>query len=126
MTKKRADHIDLLAVLFRSIFPRHLRNFPIPRDDFPVIFPLMRKQTARTILISILIIGKRAAAPVAEGVQRAIAEQTIKVIRIVRRMTGEIFTIAVAEKGIVLSVPRWFGFHEKIPPVRQNRAIIAQ
>ena len=120
MTKKRADHIDLLAILFRLVFPRHLRNFPIPRDNFPVIFPLMGKRTARTILISVLIIGKRAAAPVAEGVQRTVAEETVKVIRIVRRMTGKVFTIAVAEKGIVLSVPRRFGCHEKIPPVLQK------
>ena len=103
--KKRADDIDLLAVLYRSIFFRHLRNFPISRDNFPVIFPLMGKQTACTILIPIFIIGKRTAATVAEGVQRTIAKETIKVIRIVRGMTRKVLAIAVAEEGIVFSVP---------------------
>ena len=47
---------------------------------------------------------------IAQCIQRAVAEQTVEVLRICACMTRKIFTFLIAEKSIVFPFPIWF-FH---------------
>ena len=58
----------------------------------------MRQKTGAAILYAIVRIFEVSAAFTAKGVQRAIAEQTVKVFRICSLMAGEILTFFIAEK----------------------------
>jgi len=57
----------------------------------------MGKQTSAAIFVSIREIDKFSAAAIPQHIQRAIAEQTIKIFWVGTLMTGEIFTFPIAE-----------------------------
>ena len=54
------------------------------------------------VLDAVFRIGEIPAALVAKRIKRAIAEQAIEILRIVRLMAGKIFAFRVAKKGICL------------------------
>ena len=65
----------------------------------------MRYQTIGTIFNTVFGIFKTAAALIARKIQRAIAEQTVKILGVVAFVTGEIFTFLVGEKSVVFIFP---------------------
>lgn len=65
----------------------------------------MGKQTSAAIFVSIREMDKFSAAAIPQHVQRAIAEQAIKIFRVGALMTGEIFAFPIAEISVVLILP---------------------
>jgi len=66
--------------------------------------PAMRNHTSRTVLDSLFSIPEIAAAFISKRIERAIAEQAVKLLFFPHRMAGIIFTFFVAEiSGAVLS-----------------------
>jgi hypothetical protein len=60
----------------------------------------MGKQAVGTILDTVFGVGKIAAATVCQSIQRTIAEQTAKGLRVCARVAGKVFTVPVLEKII--------------------------
>ena len=64
----------------------------------------------RAVFYSCFCHSKIPATFIAQCIQRAVAEQTVEVLRICACMTRKIFTFLIAEKSIVFPFPIWF-FH---------------
>jgi len=58
----------------------------------------MGKHAGRAVLDSLLIVAKVPAAAPAQGVERAVAEEAVEVLRPGCPVTGEIFTILILKK----------------------------
>ena len=78
--------------------------------DSAKIVLLVRNHAARAVLDAARRVPEIAAAVTSQRVQRTVAEQTVKVLRICACMTRKIFTFLIAEKSIVFPFPIWF-FH---------------
>ena len=65
----------------------------------------MREAAGRAVLDAASRVGKRAAAAFAQRVQRAVAEQTVEILRICTFMTGKKFAVLMTEVGIFLAFP---------------------
>jgi hypothetical protein len=77
----------------------------------------MRTHTPGAILDPLIGIGKMTSAPISQGIQRTVTEQTAKRLRIRPGMAGEIFTRLILDKiarhfphlrFIILSKPLFF------------------
>lgn len=94
------------------LFFVHLRNsfceFLIFSCNVPVIFTLMRHKTVCAVLISVFCVSKISSTVFSQRIKRAIAEKTVKFLRICTLMAGKIFTFFMAEKGKLFSFPIWF------------------
>ena len=88
-----------------SYFLHHRSKFLIFSCHITVVFLLMRELTIRTIFKSLLIIFEISAAFVSKGIKRAIAEQTVKVLRISSSMAGKILTFLMAEISVFFIFP---------------------
>ena len=73
-------------------------------------------------LVPLAVVGERAAALVAQRIQRTVAEQTVEILRVIGRMTGEKFTVTVAEKGIMLSNPTR-SIRHRVPPKQTDELV---
>ena len=103
-----------LMICQESLFPVFLCQFHdliIFAHDITEILSFMGKEAVCTVLDSFFCVLKISSAPIPQSIQRAIAEQAVKILRIVGFMTGKILTFFVAEKGIFLSFPIWFFFY---------------
>ena len=74
-------------------------------QNFSIIFPPVREHTARAVLYALFRVAAVAAAVSAQRVERTVAEQAVEPFGKFRRMTGEIFTVRILKKRIVLVVP---------------------
>ena len=70
------------------------------------IFP-MKERACRAILGAIIRIGESAPAIRAEGIERAIAEQAIELIRVDALMAWKVWARAMREERIVVSLLRF-------------------
>ena len=70
----------------------------------------MRKRTICAVFDAAWKITKLTAAFFAECIQRTVAEKTVEVVRICVFVTGEIFTVTIAEKLIMSGL---WPFHVK-------------
>ena len=68
----------------------------------------MWQLAVRAVFYSCFCHSKIPAAFIAQCIQRAVAEQTVEVLRICACMTRKIFTFLIAEKSIVFPFPIWF------------------
>ena len=66
-------------------------NFLKLGGNVPVIVPPVGKSTAGTVFHTALGIGEISPAVGSQGVERAVAEQTVKILRVVGGVAGEIF-----------------------------------
>ena len=73
----------------------------------------MWEQTGRAVLNSVIQIVMIAAAIVCKDIKRTVTEKAIEILRFIRSVAGEIFTLLVLEKGVAV-------FHRDTP----NRKII--
>jgi hypothetical protein len=73
--------------------------------DFTVVLTPVGTQATRTILDSLLRVGKAAAALVFQSIQGAIAEQAAEILRVRALMAGEIFTFPVLK---IIEVGHYF------------------
>jgi hypothetical protein len=71
-------------------------------SDHVLKIRIMCFQTARTVLDPSADIRKIAAALIAQHIKRAIAEQTVEIIRVIRIVARKVFTFPVAEKTAVV------------------------
>jgi hypothetical protein len=80
-----------------------------------IILPPVRNQTAGAILDPIFRVAKITATLIPQGIQRAKAEQTIKILRVRTLMAGKILTLPVLKKVVIghLKPPS----RDKPPPV---------
>ena len=88
-----------------SLFPVFLCQFHdliIFAHDITEILSFMGKEAVCTVLDSLFCVLKISSAPIPQSIQRTIAEQAVKILRIIGFMTGKILTFFVAEKGIFL------------------------
>ena len=81
-----------------SIFPAaklcYLGKSPA---DFIITLRTMGKQAAGTVLDAAFRVGKFPAALLAQGIKRAVAEQTVKLFHAISAMTREILAAVVSE-----------------------------
>ena len=90
------------AALLPDLYPfRKLHYIHHLLQNLVIIFPNMGPYTGRTILDSIFQILKASAAPVSQDIQRAIAEQTVKLRWIRPLMAGKEFAFPILKKSIV-------------------------
>ena len=89
-----------------SIFPAaklcYLGKSPA---DFIITLRTMGKQAAGTVLDAAFRVGKFPAALLAQGIKRAVAEQTVEAVGVGRGVTGEKLTFPVLVKGVFLAFP---------------------
>ena len=80
--KKEAEGraLRLSLFFFCSIVGRDFFDLRVPIDDFSVIAAKMRKNTVRTDLCSFFGISEVSSAFIPQGIERAIAEQTIEIL----------------------------------------------
>ena len=74
----------------------------VPGDNSSVILPMMGERAAGAYLSAIGMIDKIPAAPIAQNIERAVAEQAVKVLRVCPLVAGEILARPVGEKLTVL------------------------
>ena len=79
----------------------------------------MWQLAVRAVFYSRFCHSKIPATFIAQCIQRAVAEQTVEVLRICACMTRKIFTFLIAEKSIVFPFPIWF-FHLLSPHYIKN------
>ena len=97
-----------MACLFFVHFCNTFCKFLIFPCNVSIIFTLMRYNTVCTIFISTFCVGKISSTVFSQRIKRAIAEKTVKFLRICTLMAGKIFTFFMAEKGKFFSFPIWF------------------
>lgn len=73
------------------------------------VFPV-REHAPAAVLDTVSGKSTVTAAFISQCIQRAIAEKTVKILRVICRMTGKVFTFSVAEKFIFIA-------HFSVPPV---------
>ena len=106
----------LASVLFLSIFlcfshfPHQLRQLAVFPGHVTVVLRLMRQLTVRAVFNFLLGHSEIPATFISQCIQRTVAEQTVKVLRICACMARKLFTFLIAEKSIVFPFPIWF-FH---------------
>ena len=84
----------------------------------------MWQLAVRAVFYSCFCHSKIPAAFIAQCIQRAVAEQTVEVLRICACMTRKIFTFLITEKSIVFPFPIWF-FHLLSPHFQECLCILA-
>jgi hypothetical protein len=80
---------------------RQFQDFCHFIHDLCVVFPAVRLQALGAILDAVIRIKKVASAAVAQGIEGAVAEQTVEVFRVRAGMTGEVFTLLILEKIVM-------------------------
>ena len=73
------------------------------------------------VLDTFLCILEVSAAFILQGVQRAVAEQTVEVVRVIRLMSGEALAVLVADKRKMFSLPIIL-IHNHKPPCIARQA----
>lgn len=71
----------------------------------------MGKAAFAAVLDAFFGIVKIPSALVAQGVQRTVAEQAVKIFRVICFVTGKVFTVLMAEKGVLFALPVFFLAH---------------
>lgn len=94
-----------LLLVFRPVLFRQIRNLRVFFQNTPVIFAPVRDHAAAAVLITGCQILKVAAALVAEGVERTVAEKTVEIFRFIRLMAGEILAVRILEERIPFPFP---------------------
>ena len=84
-----------MAVLFGQL--RDLAELP---GDIAVAFPPVGQETGAAILDAVADIAEVAAAPVAQGIQRTVAEQAVEVLRMGGLVAGKELAGRVLEEGV--------------------------
>ena len=83
--------------------------------DFLVILPAMGAETVGAVLDAVGQVAETAATLIPQGVQGAIAEQAVKILRVCPGMTGEIFTFPILKKIVMAHIK---------PPSRDNSGAV--
>jgi len=91
-----------VALFFGIVFLHQFHDVVIAGNDPEIILPAMRHKTIGAILIPVFGIAEIAAALLAQRKQRAIAEQAVEILGMVRLVAGKVFALGVLEKGIML------------------------
>jgi len=64
----------------------------------------MGEQATGAILNSLFCIGKIATALITKSIQRAIAEQAVEIVRVLRFMTRKVFAVTILKKSIIRQI----------------------
>ena len=92
--------MGISLLLFRQCHNRiHFLHDPV------VIIPVVRNQTAATVLDPIFQVGKTAAALIPQWIQGTITEQTVKILCIHPLVAGKEFAGSVLAEFIVFHIP---------------------
>lgn len=83
----------------------HFYDFQVFAGHITVIFFFVRQLAVGAVLDSLFRDPEISAAFGAEGIERAIAEKAIKIIRVCTLVTGKVFTFFMAEKGKFFILP---------------------
>ena len=67
-----------------------------------VILPAVGDGASAAILNPLLIVGKGAAAGLAQGIKGAIAKEAVEIIPGYPGMTGEIFALSILKKAVIV------------------------
>ena len=94
---------QLLLHLLASVFLCQLHDLIILAHNIAEVFSFMGKQTICTVFNAFVCIFKVSSALISQSVQRAIAKQAIKILRIIGFMAGKILTFFMTEKRIFFS-----------------------
>ena len=104
------QHSQEKSRIFRLLF-RKLDDLHELCCDLAVVFPLVGAQAVGAVLDALGIVAKIAAAAVAQGVKRAIAEQAAEGLRVRAGVAGVILTFLILEKIIMSHKhPLFFAF----------------
>ena len=97
--------IDQFAAEKSGLFAGKLCNLLEFFQNFAVILPAMRQHALRAVLQALFGVAAVAAAASAQRVERAVAEQTIEIVGIVGLVAGEVLTLPVLKKRVMLALP---------------------
>lgn len=125
-------HISAVFLTQNSLFSCQLHELLVfPRDVF-ICSPAVRNHAAATVLNSVFKVSKITPAFIAQRIQRAVAEQTVKIIFVLYIMAWEVFTFPMAEKLVFTHYFTSFGklssslfsFAEAVPLPESTGSII--
>ena len=88
-----------------SILRHTVDQLPNLGDHIAVVLPPVGKGTAGAVFGAVFSVGKISPAGRSQSIKRTVTEQTVEVVRVPSGVTGEIFTISMAEKGTGLFLP---------------------
>ena len=92
----------MIPVLF-LFFLRYLKNLIILARDVVISFGAVRYQTAAAVLDAVVQILEISPAGFSQAVQRAVAEKTVKRVRIFCVVTREILALFILKKFIMFA-----------------------
>jgi hypothetical protein len=95
----------MFSVLLLPILGGQLHQVAVALHDIAVILPSVGHAAAGTILNAVLGIDKITAALVPQGIQGAVAEQAVELLRAGCVVAGEKLTFFMLEKGKLLALP---------------------
>ena len=84
----------------RFSFFCYLGKLTEPSDDIGVIVPFMRHQAMGAVLDALFGISEMPSAAFSQSIKGTIAEQAVKIVRIIGFMTGKILASLMAEKAV--------------------------
>ena len=97
-----------MSTLFFQFFRCHFGDFhnvTVLAHDVGVVVSLVGNHAVTAVLDPVFGILEVTAALVLQCIQRAVAEQTVEVVRILGLVTGEKFTFFVIDEGEILPFP---------------------
>ena len=112
-----------MFLCFWGICSYQLQNTRVLRQNRAIILTLMWNGACTAILDPMFCQRKIAAAGLAQGIERTVAKQAVKVCFRNSLMAREVFTIIIAEKGIVFAFPIHLASCHDYPPFLPNYSI---
>ena len=101
---RQASVWEVCRYMFRYLSFGHFQNFLHFFTDAIIILPTVWPQASGAILYPAFRITEIPSAPVSQGIQGAVTEQTAEGFRIRFPMTGKIFAFLILKKIIVTQV----------------------
>jgi hypothetical protein len=105
----------MTANMGSALLSCQIHQVAVALHNIAVILGLVGQKALGTVLDAVLGIGEAAAALVAQGVQGAVAEQTVEGIGIVGGMAGEELALFMLEEGVLFTFPIGFVAHNDAP-----------
>ena len=91
-----------------------------------IAFRAVGDQTGGAVFDSLGGVSEMAAAPIAQRVEGAIAEQAVELLRISICVAGEIFAVAITEEAMIVVHSMLLLRMDKLPPVRGGSLFVVR
>ena len=96
------------------------------RHDVVIPLWVVGNKAGGAVLYPIGGVSEMSAAPTAKGVEGAVAEQAIEILRIGTGVAGEIFAVEVAEETVIMIHSMLLLRRDKLPHVREGGLLLVK